>query len=148
MSTPGYTAEASVYRTSNAYHAAYGTLTGNASAVVMPQQLMTSTFGFLGRGLCVLGCLALGCVPFCTERRLATGGDAALCALQCAVSPSGTCALLCSGGDSGGTPPPPPPSRPPVCSVEDCPPVGPLRCCGGFSCVNGRCVPPPGTSPF
>ncbi|HLB71767.1 MAG: hypothetical protein OIN88_08985 [Candidatus Methanoperedens sp.] len=38
MKIPGFTAEASVYRTGNTYEAAYETLAGNASAVVIPQQ--------------------------------------------------------------------------------------------------------------
>jgi hypothetical protein len=135
MNMPRFNAEASMYRTSNTYQAVYGTLVGSVSAVVMSQQ-----FGFL----CQVGCLLSGCIPFCQARRRATGGDFATCATLCALSPSATCALICSEG--GGVTPPP--SGPPVCSVEDCPPVGTLRCCGGFRCVNGRCVPPPGGSPF
>src|SRR5262249_41910762 len=38
MHMPRFTAEASVYRTSKTYQAANGTLAGNASAMVIPQQ--------------------------------------------------------------------------------------------------------------
>jgi hypothetical protein len=38
MNLLGFSAEASVYRTSNTYHAAYGTPADNASATVIPQQ--------------------------------------------------------------------------------------------------------------
>ncbi len=38
MKMPGFNAEASMYRTSNVYHAAHATLTATASAMVIPQQ--------------------------------------------------------------------------------------------------------------
>src|SRR5262245_60868856 len=108
MNMPGFHAERSVYSTSHTYQAAYSTVAGHASTMVMSRQLMTSAFGFFS---CETLCLATGCVPFCT-RSGRVGLDEAACIAACFASPSATCTLLCGGGGGGTSFP----SGSPTCS--------------------------------
>lgn len=56
MNMPGFTAEASVHRTSIIYHSAYGTLAGDASVMVIPQQCSCVQWVCPPRDCTVTGC--------------------------------------------------------------------------------------------
>jgi hypothetical protein len=130
---PGFTADASAYRPSSTYRAVYGTLVGNASAMVMPQQVR------FGIDPCDLFCnthVTVPCVTGCIVSTFGFGGIGGGCNRVCRAAHN-ECVDLCRGG-GGGTPPP---SRPQNCSTDVCPPFGELPCCGGLVCDNGFCVP-------
>jgi hypothetical protein len=69
MAMPGFTAEVSVYRTSNTYRATYGALAGHSSAAALPSALnLFSVIAFplsLGPGIIIgLRCYAV-CYTIC-----------------------------------------------------------------------------------
>jgi hypothetical protein len=126
---PGFGAEASLYRTIDVYQSAYGKFADAASTGVVPQQ-----------SLCELGCVALQrvCHVGCAGISVYAPWLVPACLIRCAEHLT-DCIERCNA-----PPPPAPPSgppTPPICSVDVCPPVGPLRCCGGLQCRNGLCVP-------
>ena len=210
MRIPGFTAEASIYNTSNSYYAAYGAFAGNAlasehnrvigtplpavvSSAIQPARIFARQPELDGQGQfgvevggpaqpatggcwygnwCGPGCgsgtpidnLDACCMAhdMCYSAR---GFGACSCDLDlvgCAFPKqfefwrplkaiaagtivglftgrlsSGVCLPERETGGGGGT-------RPPTCSVDVCPPLGALQCCGGLRCQNGLCVPPGG----
>lgn len=130
MNMPGFTAEASVYRPGSAYRAAYGAFAGNASAVVIPQQLALD--------LCKVGCIdaAILCSQGCN---LAPFPFNIFCAFGCRDARE-ECEDACEEAFRPLPPPPPPrPPRPCQSEEEPCPP----SCCPGLICRAGRCVERP-----
>ncbi len=60
MNTPGFTAEASIYKTNTAYLGAYGSFISDGSKAVIPQQLSCEGRCGLAYGACLIGCVSSG----------------------------------------------------------------------------------------
>jgi hypothetical protein len=123
MNTPGFAAEASLYKTRQSYYGPHSRPAGDGDSTIVPQQ-STSCLNrcFDELSACSLRCLGIG------------GSGSFLCSAGC-LSQYFSCEDDCGGG--GGGPPPPPP--PPQCCPRNRP-----RCCGtcppGGRCT-GECIP-------
>lgn len=125
MNMPGFTAEASLYGTSNTYRGAHGIRLGNAPGLILPQQSLCEGACFAAETLCKSACFAnlltaLPCWFGCEEIREA-------CVDAC--QPRGIVIRI-----RVRTPP-----RPCQDEEQPCPP----SCCPGLICRSGRCVPRP-----
>jgi hypothetical protein len=139
MYLPGYTADASLYRSTHIYRPSNSAELAQAASSVSGLVLAQLTGSD-----CIGACLAVGEV--CGAACAWAGPGAPVCLLACAAA-AADCVAQCppdpGGGGNGGGPPPPP-----VCCPRG-------HCCGdcvnlptgGQHCFGGSCVTPPAVCP-
>jgi hypothetical protein len=144
MNIPGFVAEASLYKSSQAYRGYCGATSGDTAFAIVPSQICgTDCYyacagGFFGCGIACYLSLVLGAVigpaeivVFIGCLGLACGSGAALCAAQCPP-----CSGDGDGGGGGGGPRPCCPASRPFCCGSCVPLPG-----GGTSC-DDACINP------
>jgi len=139
MNMPGYTADASVYQTTNPYRSTGGTSLTDGSTIVAPQGCG------LGRGALCGGGIALGsalCVGFCLDPLLGPGAcyacwasalPGALLAFCKDCIPAAVRSVInafeSSGASSGGV----------GAGSTGCCPRGGMKCCGSCNNPSKKC---------
>jgi hypothetical protein len=139
MYVPGYTADASLYRSARMYRPSNSVEL--AQATTAESRLVLAQ---LTGGDCIAACLGVGgaCAGACWW----AGPGAPACLIACAAA-AADCVASCppdpSGGGNGSGPPPPPVCCPRGHCCGDCVDLP----TGGQHCVGGPCVSPPRVCP-
>jgi len=145
MNMPGFTAETSLYQTSNHYRSDGGSFLSNVNTTVTPQACGIFSTKFwtcaliIGNGITVCsGACAAGPLVCAGCWAVVFGGTLAVDCYECI--PGWMRDVIEGGGGDGGSPP--------RCgrTGSPCGNIGDLPCCSGYYCAIDRCQPE-GTDP-